>query len=101
MTLEESVNDITEWRREVVGETGPLLAAGKMSTEAAEVLDLYIKAEDWPSREVDERHLKQEIGDVFVTIVGICDEAEVTLADCIDEVMQKNTSDDWKDARGL
>lgn len=101
MTLETSIDEITYWRREVVGETGPLLAAGKMSTEASEVLDLYIKAEDWPDRRVDEQHLKQEIGDVFVTIVGMCDEAEVTLEECIEAAMTKNASDEWQESRGL
>lgn len=101
MTLEQQFEEVLYWRREVVGETGPTLASGKMVTEASEVLDLFIKATDWPGREVDEEHLKQEIGDVLVTVVGVCDETELTMEECIDAAMTKNASDDWQSERGL
>lgn len=99
--LEKLTAETREWRSVTVGETGPLRAAAKMSTEAAEVLDPYIKAGDWPAHEVDEEELERELGDVFVTLVGVCQETGLDLADSIEAAMQKNTSDAWRSERGL
>jgi hypothetical protein len=101
MTLEDDIHAIKAWRSDVVGDTGELRAAAKMSTEAAEVLDIYIKAQDWPSRDVDELHVMREIGDTFVTLVGICQEADVDLEKCVHAAMEENTSEEWKASRGL
>ena len=84
-----------------IGGPTMLRAAAKMSTEAAEVLDPYIKAEDWPAHEVDEEELEREVGDVFVTLVGVCQEADLDLGDCVEAAMQKNASDTWREDRGL
>jgi len=99
--FEELIAQVRDWRTENVGETGMLRAAAKMSTEAAEVLDPYIKAEDWPAHEVDEEELEREVGDVFVTLVGVCQESGLALDDCIEAAMQKNASETWKEDRGL
>lgn len=101
MIRDYNVSDIREWRREAVGETGPLRAAGKMTTEASEVLDLYIKADDWVNHEVDKLELQREVGDVFVTLVGICQEEDLRLNECVAAAMEKNTSEEWREKRGL
>jgi len=100
-SLDALAPDVLAWREEAVGETGTLLAAAKMSTEAAEVLDPYIKAEDWPSHEVDEAELEREIGDVLVTLLGVCQEAGLGLGSCGRAAMEKNASDEWREERGL
>ena len=100
--LETLIEEYKEWRSENVGGTGdPMLAAGKLATEAPEVLDLYLKAADWPSHEVDELRLKREIGDAFVTIIGVCQETDLELVDCVEAAMEENASDEWTEARGL
>ena len=91
--MRELQNEQGPWLDERVPLAGPHDQAGHTVTEASELLDTYVKEEQYGA-EPDETHRKTELGDIIISAISHACLEDWDVAECVALARGKNDDPD-------